>query len=131
MQRDDVIFFHTGDVPPTAQADVLSLCAGSHARFLQLPPHHFETPPGTPPQHLWRYGKKFSAGYRHMIRFFTSGLWPTLAAEGYTYVMRMDEDSFLWSPIRYNVFAFMERRLATIQQKTTSKKKTNPIPTPM
>ena len=107
MQRDDMIFFHTGDVPPDAQADVLSLCSGSDARFLELERHHFQTPPGTPPESSWRYAKKFSAGYRHMIRFFTSGIWPVVAREGYEYMMRMDEDSFIWSPIRYNIFTRM------------------------
>lgn len=122
-QRDDVLFFHTGDVPPAAQADVLSLCTGAHARFFELDRHHFQTPPGTPPERVWRYAKKFSAGYRHMIRFFTSGLWPVIAREGYTYVMRMDEDSFIWSPIRYNLFDHMSRngleygyRLASLER---------------
>ena len=110
IRRDDVLFFHTGDIPLTAQADVLALCAGSRARFLQLDAHHFQTPHNTPPESTWRYAKKFSAGYRHMIRFFTSGLWHVLAREGYTHVMRFDEDSFLWSPIRYNIFEFMAKR---------------------
>lgn len=107
VQRDDMLFFHTGDVTLAAQAEVLGLCTGSRARFLQLEDHHFATPRGTPPEHLWRYGKKFKAGYRHMIRFFTSGIWPVIAREGYEYVMRFDEDSYLWSPIKYNIFAHM------------------------
>lgn len=109
-QRHDVLFFHTGDVPQKMQDEVLALCIGSTARFHQLESHHFSLPPGTPPASSWRYAKKFSAGYRHMIRFFTSGLWEVVAQLGYDYVMRMDEDSFLWSPIRYNIFEFMTRR---------------------
>jgi alpha 1,2-mannosyltransferase len=103
----DVVFFHTGDVPVDKQQEVIALCMRSRARFLQLEPHHFALPAGTPSPSTWRYSKKFSVGYRHMIRFFTSGLWQVMAQEGYEYVMRMDEDSFLWSPIRYNVFSFM------------------------
>lgn len=110
VQRDDLIFFHTGDMTPDAQSEVLTLCAGSHARFMQLEPHHFSLPDGTPPSRQWRFAKKFSAGYRHMIRFFTSGIWPVISREGYTYVMRFDEDSFLWSPIRYNIFSHMASR---------------------
>ena len=45
-----------------------------------------------------------------MIRFYTLGIWEVVRSEGYEYVMRMDEDSFIWSPIRYNLFAFMERQ---------------------
>ena len=33
-----------------------------------------------------------------------------MAQEGYEFVMRMDEDSLLWSPIRYNLFEFMAAR---------------------
>lgn len=107
--QDDVLFFHTGDFPLTAQQEVLALCLNSRARFYELPKHHFEVPPGTPPMQSWRYIAKFSAGYRHMIRFFTSGLWQVVANEGYAYVMRMDEDSFIWSPIRENLFTRMQR----------------------
>ena len=121
--RHDLLFFHTGDVSLTVQQEVLSLCMGSYARFHELASHHFSIPPGTPAQKTWRYNKKFSAGYRHMIRFFTSGLWDVLADLGYNYVMRMDEDSFLWSPIRYNIFAFMAQngyeygyRLASLER---------------
>ena len=42
-----------------------------------------------------------------MIRFFTIGLWDIIAHAGYEFVMRMDEDSFLRSPIRYNLFKWM------------------------
>lgn len=42
-----------------------------------------------------------------MIRFYTMGIWKLVAAEGYAFVMRMDEESFLWSPITYNLFEFM------------------------
>ena len=53
-----------------------------------------------------------SVGYRHMVRFFVLGIWDVVADLGYSHVMRLDEDSFLWSPIRYNLFEFMrDRRL--------------------
>lgn len=109
VQQDDVIFFHT-DMPADAQAEVLSLCTGSHAHFHEVPSHHFTSPAGTPPESTWRYRKKFSAGYRHMIRFFTSGLWHVMAEMGYAYVMRLDEDSFIWSPVKYNFFSYMAVR---------------------
>ena len=106
--RDDVIFFHTG-VNTSSQQQVLSKCTGVQARFLMLPGHHFRVPPGTPSSSTWRQ-PKFSAGYRHMIRFYTMGIWEVVRDEGYSFVMRMDEDSVLMSPIRYNVFEYLESR---------------------
>ena len=106
--RDDVLFFHTG-LNESVQQSVLPLCAGATARFRLLEPYHFETPPSTPPPSKWKQ-RQYSAGYRHMIRFYTLGLWEVVRAEGYEYVMRMDEDSRLWSPITYNLFEFVAAR---------------------
>ena len=106
VAKDDVLLFHTG-MSEAAQSSVLPLCAGAHARFLKLAAHHFETPPGTPPESRWKQRDQYSAGYRHMIRFYTTGIWQVVRDEGYEYVMRMDEDSILWSPIRYNLFDFL------------------------
>ena len=53
--------------------------------------------------------RAYSTGYRHMLRFYTLGLWELVASEGYAFVMRMDEDSLIWSPIEYNLFEFMEQ----------------------
>ena len=102
---DDVIFFHTG-LERMEQHSVLRLCTGARARFLRVPARHFTAPRGLPPAKQWLQ-PRFSEGYRHMIRLFTVGLWQIVADEGYEFVMRMDEDSFLWSPIHYNIFQFM------------------------
>ena len=85
--HDDVIFFHTG-VNASSQRKVLALCNGARARFLRLPPHHFELPPDVPPASTWAQTNAFSTGYRHMIRFYTLGIWEVVAAEGYSFVMR-------------------------------------------
>ena len=111
-QRDDVVFLHTGDVTAPMQASVLSLC-GPEARFVQLAKHHFELPPGVDPHSKeWLFPNKFSIGYRHMVRFFTVGIWDVVSELGYKYVMRLDDDAYVLSPITYNIFAHMaERRL--------------------
>ena len=80
--KDDVIFFHTG-LNSSAQQSVLNLCEGADALFLRLESHHFELPPGVPSQSGWVQSKSFSAGYRHMIRFYTVGIWEVVAREGY------------------------------------------------
>ena len=108
VQRDDVIFFHTGDVSHTQQQAVLSLCTSNTARFRELPRAHFRLPAWVENDVTkWAYARKFSVGYRHMIRFFTVGLWDTVQKLGYDYVMRLDEDSYIWSPIPFNIFEMM------------------------
>ena len=53
---------------------------------------------------------KFSAGYRYMIRFYAVTIWRTLRRLGYEWVMRMDDDSFILSPVHYNIFDDMRAR---------------------
>lgn len=64
--RDDVVFFHNG-VPHAAQQEVLRHCTAGTARFAMLAPHHFALP-ARANRTSWWYPKKFSEGYRHMIR---------------------------------------------------------------
>ena len=46
-----------------------------------------------------------------MCRFFAIGLWPLVSGLGYTWVMRLDEDSNIWSPVPYdNLFELMATR---------------------
>ena len=109
VQRDSVIFFHTGDVSQQQQQSVLSLCVPNTAQFRELPRHHFQVPASVVSNPAkWQYARKFSVGYRHMIRFFTLGIWETIHDLGYEYVMRLDEDSYIWSPINYNIFEMMQ-----------------------
>ena len=112
--RDDVLFLHSpGDVTLAQRQSVLALCTPGTARFHELAAEHFALPDGhrawAPPAR-WRYMRKFSVGYRHMIRFFAIGLWPTMEALGYEYVMRLDDDSYIWSPIRRSLAATMDAR---------------------
>lgn len=106
QHKNDVIFFHDGTFAESQQQSVLSRCSGAHARFIALEREHFTVPQGVNPQ-KWKYTLKYSAGYRHMARFFAVGIWDVIAGLGYTHVMRLDDDSYIWSPIRYDIFAFM------------------------
>ena len=106
QHKNDVIFFHDGTFGESQQRSVLSRCKGAYARFIALERDHFIVPPGVNPQ-KWKYVLKYSAGYRHMARFFTVGIWDVIAQLGYTHVMRLDDDSYIWSPIRYDIFEFM------------------------
>ena len=112
--RDDVLFLHApGDVTLAQRQSILALCTPGTARFHELAAEHFALPDGhrawAPPAR-WRYMRRFSVGYRHMIRFFAIGLWPTMEALGYEYVMRLDDDSYIWSPIHRSLSATMDAR---------------------
>jgi alpha 1,2-mannosyltransferase len=63
----------------------------------------------------WAVYPQFSVGYRHMIRWYALKLYDFIrdygqADEGcrYQYLMRMDEDSYIHSPITYDLFDFMQ-----------------------
>ena len=53
----------------------------------------------------WIDANKFSVGYRHMVQFFAIRIWEFF--KDYDYIWRLDEDSFIYSPIKYNLFQFM------------------------
>ena len=54
--------------------------------------------------------RRYSLGYRHMIRWYVVGLWEVLDRMGYQYVMRMDEDSRILSAIPFDIFSLMAAR---------------------
>ena len=109
VQRDDIMFLHTGDVNKSAQRSILTAVGNDvAARFVQLGAYDFALPPGLPNRSYWTQAAQFSDGYRHMIRLYAIGIWGIVARHGYKYMMRMDEDSFLLDPIKYNVFQRMQ-----------------------
>ena len=46
-------------------------------------------------------------GYRHMCRFHAKTLYEQPILDGLQYVWRLDDDSFITKPIRYDVFRLM------------------------
>ena len=56
-----------------------------------------------------------------MIRFYAVTIWPTLHKLGYQWVMRLDDDSFILSPVKYNVFNDIRRRGALYAYRTLSR----------
>lgn len=122
--QHDVLLFHTGDFGAADQTRVLAPFAeqptGKRIKFMRVPEQHWRLPLSVAP-HLaetpstnrsveWDLYPRYSLGYRHMIRWYTIGLWETLERLGYTWVMRLDEDSRLLSRIPYNIFSFMASR---------------------
>lgn len=66
-------------------------------------------------QAMWKGSEIYPLGYRHMCRFFGMQLWHffrDLNENGgcrYRYIARLDEDSFILSPIQYDMFELMAK----------------------
>jgi hypothetical protein len=52
--------------------------------------------------------KGFTLGYRHMCRFFSGDLFNQQILNNYENYMRLDNDSFILSPIYYDIFEWFE-----------------------
>lgn len=46
----------------------------------------------------------FSMGYRHMCRFFSGEVYKHKAIQEYDYYLRLDTDSFIHTPLNYDIF---------------------------
>lgn len=46
----------------------------------------------------------FSLGYRHMCRFFSGQMYEHEILKNYDYYLRLDTDSFIHSPLNYDIF---------------------------
>eukprot|EP00966_Prymnesium_polylepis_P166371 3846035-Prymnesium_polylepis.1 len=111
VQRDDVLILHEGDFDAATQAQVLKPYPGRPVRFHLLTPKYWSTPAFLKDANrsTWEAFPKYSEGYRTMIRLFSVTLWELMDDLGYEWVMRMDEESMLYSPVRYNLFEWMEQ----------------------
>jgi alpha 1,2-mannosyltransferase len=64
----------------------------------------------------WYAFPLFPEGYRHMMHWFAIGIWDFFewwnqqSRCHYRYVFRLDEDSFIHSPIQYDVFDLMQQQ---------------------
>jgi hypothetical protein len=117
----DVIIFHTSDFTKedmTAMGkklgenfrDMLHFVDLFNTTYWKLPHWH----KGENPLDKWYAFPQFSEGYRRMMHFFAIDIWNFFEDYGkwsgckYEYIMRFDEDSFLHSPIGYDIFDFMK-----------------------
>lgn len=106
LHKHDVWIFHEGDFDLMTQRDIRQ--ERGEIRFYRL----------TVNSEVWReypdfvrgqqhMHTQYPLGYRKMCRWFSVTMWRVLDAMGYEYVMRMDDDSYILSPIPYDIFAFM------------------------
>lgn len=119
----DVFVFHTGDFDTSNDYVTLRehLGGSSFRGILHLVDLSQNSPYWRrPKQHRkdnpsdWYAWPLFSEGYRHMMHWFAMGIWDFFDdwnnASGcqYRYIWRLDEDSYIHSPIWYNMFEMME-----------------------
>ena len=57
------------------------------------------------------YHPGFSMGYRHMCRFFTGWMYEQEILKNYEYYLRLDTDSFIHSPVKYDFFEWMKTNM--------------------
>mmetsp|Transcript_31532 Transcript_31532/g.60076 ORF Transcript_31532/g.60076 Transcript_31532/m.60076 type:complete len:455 (+) Transcript_31532:141-1505(+) len=104
----DVIVFYSEDDSPDPELLQELKKGRPRLRFEQLEGQWWSLPPGLSmsTRRSWKL-PGFSVGYRNMIRWYSKLIWPYLDALGYTHVMRMDDDSYIYSTIKYNLFEYM------------------------
>ena len=51
----------------------------------------------------------FSMGYRHMCRMFSGDVYKIPLIQDYNYYIRLDTDSFIHTPLGYDIFEWAER----------------------
>jgi alpha 1,2-mannosyltransferase len=104
----DVLIFHEGDFDDQAQREVARGRRAIKFHEIRLAPPAFLAAEDIP--EVWRDGSGYSytIGYRNMIRFYAVLLFDALSDLGYDWFFRMDDDSFIHSPIDYDLFKFME-----------------------
>ena len=120
LENLDLFIFHTNDFSREdlealekrlgpSFCGVIRLVNLSGSRYWQRPPHQVSDDPNT-----WYAYPLFSEGYRRMMHWFAIGIWDFFSTLNdhtgcnYRYIFRLDEDSFLHSPIRYDIFEFMQ-----------------------
>jgi len=117
----DLFIFHTDDFDEsdlqtfearfgTEFRNLMFLVDLSNTSYWQRPKwHEFDNP------NDWYAYPLFSEGYRRMMHWFAIDIWQFFSDHGqrtgceYNYIMRFDEDSFLRSPIQYDIFDFMRK----------------------
>lgn len=107
-----VYLFHTGDYDAQNVQELEKQYPNLLFRLVDLSnTEYWEIPSWlrNDDQSTWA-DERFSIGYRHMIRWFAIKIWDFFAAQpcNIDYIMRLDEDSFIYSPIKYNIFEFMK-----------------------
>ena len=95
----DVLIFHEDNLKAEQLAGRTSGIPVKTALvdFSAIPPEMADLPPA-------------QRGYRHMCHFFANDIFRRPELAGYDYYMRLDDDSFILSPLTFDAFARMRER---------------------
>mmetsp|Transcript_6165 Transcript_6165/g.13969 ORF Transcript_6165/g.13969 Transcript_6165/m.13969 type:complete len:461 (+) Transcript_6165:56-1438(+) len=106
----DVIVFYGEDDSPSHDMLRILQQGRPRLRFHQLNDTWWSLPHGLRAEDRKNWKQPaYSIGYRHMIQWYAVRIWPFLTKRGYTHVMRMDDDSYIYSVIQYNMFEYMRQ----------------------
>ena len=107
VTKADVLVWHEGDLVEARDADALH-AHGANVRWCVL-----NEKSGWGRRSDQRSVKlkddRWAPGYLFMIRWYAVTAWDVLEALGYEWAMRFDDDSFLVSPVDYDIFGAMRR----------------------
>lgn len=118
-ENTDVLIFHTADFDGedlellrekfgSDFLDLVTFVDLNGTKYWRRPSWHENDNP-----FQWYAYPLFSEGYRRMMHWFAIDIWRFFQDYGdetgcrYEFIMRFDEDSFLHSPIKYDIFDFM------------------------
>jgi hypothetical protein len=96
----DMIIFHEGDL----DEDHLDLIRGEsqNVRFINVGDSSFRVPDHISKKNI--PNDRFGIGYRHMCQFSAIDVWKYLRQ--YDYVMGLDDDGWIESSVKYNIFEY-------------------------
>ncbi len=100
-----VIVFHEGDLKSSDLEDWRKICPTVGLRQIDMTPPAWIDPADHP---TWAMPRRFGVGYRSMCRFFAVQIFDLL--DGFDWYMRLDDDSFILSPIEEDPFDFLADR---------------------
>jgi hypothetical protein len=98
-----VIIFHEGNILPEHQRVISQLTP--NIIFEDISGKAFVTPENIPIQF------QENLGYKHMCRFYAMQIYELVGE--FDYILRLDDDSYIESPIKYDLFSYMQKRNLT------------------
>ncbi|KAL7555159.1 hypothetical protein ACHAWF_018817 [Thalassiosira exigua] len=105
----DVLVFHDGGSVLDDET-ISELSRGREGlKFVSLRGKRWSLPHGLKAWHFRAFRWKrpaFGVGYRLMVRWYAVSIWDYLRGEGYTHVLRLDDDSYVLSEIEYDLFDY-------------------------
>lgn len=120
VRSADILVWHEGDLVEARDADALRR-HGANVRWCSLEKRTGWGRRGDQVSAVNERDDRWAEGYLYMIRWYAVTAWDVLERLGYEWAMRFDDDSFLLSPIPYDVFAAMRASGADYGFRTLSR----------